>query len=227
MVEPVFKPARRPGRMLVIVAVLVIAVVVIGVGIYGLLRGPDNRPTTHPSTHGGAAGPAATIPSQLGASPSPVRATTDPELFARRVAVAVFAWDTITGYAPSDYIQTLVNVGDPSGNETPGLAADLTDYLPTATAWAQLRQYDTRQWLTISTATIPSSWAQALQQGKATLLPGTTAYTITGIRHRAGVWDGSPVTSAEQVSFTIFETCQPTYPTCRLLRLSQLDNPLR
>lgn len=59
-----------------------------------------------------------------------------------------------------------------------------------------------------------------------TLPAGTTAYTITGTRHRAGVWDGRRVTTTGRVSFTVFETCQPTYPTCRLLRLSQLDNPL-
>ncbi|CEP26440.1 Protein of unknown function [Propionibacterium freudenreichii subsp. freudenreichii] len=34
------------------------------------------------------------------------------------------------------------------------------------------------------------------------------------------------MTTAEPVSFTVFETCQPTFPTCRLLRLSQLGTPL-
>lgn len=171
-------------------------------------------------------GSAVTGAATPGASPAPVASTSDPERFARGVAVAVFTWDTAGGYTPSDYMQQVVNVGDPSGNETPGLAADLADYLPNTAAWAQLRQYETRQWLTIDTAVVPSSWKQALQQGKATLLPGTTAYTITGTRHRSGMWDGKPVTTAEQVSFTVFETCQPTYPSCRVLRLSQLDNPL-
>jgi hypothetical protein len=29
------------------------------------------------------------------------------------------------------------------------------------------------------------------------------------------------------VEFTVFVVCAPTYDTCHLLRLSQLDNPLR
>jgi hypothetical protein len=226
MDEPAPQPARRPRRTLVVVITgLVIAVALIGVGVYGLIRGPGTTQATQPGTTGGA-GPSVTTPATVGASPSPIPATRDPEEFARWVAAAVFGWDTATGYTPADYIQQVVNVGDPSGNETPGLAADLADYLPNTAAWAQLRTYETRQWLTIDTATVPSSWAQALQQGQATLLPGTTAYTITGTRHRAGVWDGKPVTTTGRVSFTVFETCQPTYPTCRLLRLSQLDNPL-
>jgi len=227
MDEPAPPPTRRPRRTLVVaIAAAVIAVALIGVGVYGLIHGPSTAPTAeHPGT-AGSAGPTVTAPANAGASPSPIPATRDPEEFARRVAVAVFTWDTTTGYTPSDYTQAVVDVGDPSGTETPGLAADLADYLPNTAAWTQLRTYETRQWLTIDTATVPTSWAQALQQGKATLLPGTTAYTITGTRHRAGMWDGKPITTTGRVSFTVFETCQPTYPTCRLLRLSQLDNPL-
>ena len=44
---------------------------------------------------------------------------------------------------------------------------------------------------------------------------------------RTGVWNGQPVTSEHPVAFTVFVVCAPTYPTCHLLRLSQLDNPLR
>lgn len=228
MAEPTSQPARKPRRRLVAVTVIValIAVLLVGVGIYGFLDGPGSTTTTPPNA---AASHAARVtgPAAATASPAPIPEAADPEVFARRVARAVFTWDTTTGYGPSDYIQAVIDVGDPSGNETPGLAADLADYLPTRTAWAQLRQYETRQWLSIDTATVPTAWAQALQQGRATLLPGTTAYTITGTRHRAGVWNGTPVTTTEHVSFTIFETCQPTYLSCRLLRLSQLDNPLR
>lgn len=230
MDEPAPPSASRSGRLprrtlVVVIVALVIAVALIGVGVYGLVHGPGTTQATQPGTTGGT-GPSVTAPASVGASPSPIPATSDPEAFARRIAVAVFTWDTAAGYGPSDYIQQVVDVGDPSGNETPGLAADLADYLPNTAAWAQLRTYETRQWLTIDTATVPSTWAQALQQGQATLLPGTTAYTITGTRHRGGVWDGKPVTTVGQVSFTVFETCEPTYPTCRLLRLSQLDNPL-
>jgi len=227
MDEPASQPERRLRRRPVVVIVsLIIAVLLVGVGVYGLVRGPGTASTGTPIAPTSTA-PPLTGPTTGAASPAPITPTGDAEAFARRVALAVFAWDTATAYRPSDYIQAIVDVGDPSGNETPGLAADLADYLPNTAAWAQLRQYQTRQWLTIDTATVPSTWAQALQQGQATLLPGTTAYTITGTRHRAGVWDSEPVTTSEHVSFTVFETCQPTYSSCRLLRLSQLDNPLR
>ena len=48
-----------------------------------------------------------------------------------------------------------------------------------------------------------------------------------GTRHRDGLWNGEAVTSEHAVSFTVFIVCTPAYPTCHLLRLSQLDNPLR
>ena len=59
------------------------------------------------------------------------------------------------------------------------------------------------------------------------LAAGTTAVTIEGTRQRAGVWNGQPVASEHPVAFTVFVVCAPTYSTCHLLRLSQLDNPLR
>lgn len=226
MDEPAPQPERQPRRTLaVVIGVLVVVVLLIGVGVYGLIRSPGTELTGTP------AAPVNSAPTVTGqvvpvAPPSPIAPTSDPQEFAHRVAVAVFTWDTAAEYGPSDYMQAVLDVGDPSGQETPGLAADLADYLPNTAVWAQLRQYETSQWLTITSAVVPSTWAQALQQGQGTLLPGTTAYTITGTRHRAGVWDGKPVTTAEQVSFTIFETCRPTYTTCRILRLSQLDNPL-
>ena len=58
------------------------------------------------------------------------------------------------------------------------------------------------------------------------LLPGTTAFTVTGIRHRAGHWGENPVETDRPVAFTMFITCQPTFDHCRLLRLSRVDAPL-
>ena len=51
--------------------------------------------------------------------------------------------------------------------------------------------------------------------------PGTCDF------QRQRVWNGQPVTSQHEVAFTVFVVCAPTYLTCHLLRLSQLDNPLR
>ena len=40
--------------------------------------------------------------------------------------------------------------------EADALAGDVRAYLPSPQAWAELRQYQTRQWLTIDTAVIPA-----------------------------------------------------------------------
>ena len=104
----------------------------------------------------------------------------------------------------------------------------MATYLPNRDAWIELRQYATSQHLTIDTAYVPDAWADAIEQAQSgQLAPGTVAVTIEGTRHREGVWNGQPVTSQHEVAFTVFVVCAPTYSTCRLLRLSQLDNPLR
>lgn len=152
----------------------------------------------------------------------------DPETFAQGVASTLFAWDTASGLWPLDYTSTILAVGDPSGDEQAGLASDVAAYLPTRDAWIELRQYATRQHLTINTTYVPDAWSEAVAQAQpGQLAAGTTAVTIEGTRHRAGVWNGQPVTSEHPVAFTMFVVCAPTYPTCHLLRLSQLDNPLR
>lgn len=151
----------------------------------------------------------------------------DPEAFARLVAQAIFTWDTTAVVPLADYTSRLIAVADPTGESSPGLVADLTGYLPTATAWDELRMYSTRQWLKITSVKVPSQWPQAMEQaGPDSLLPGTTAYTITGVRHRAGVWEDKPVNSVHEVAFTIFIVCAPAYPNCHVLRLSRLGDPL-
>lgn len=152
--------------------------------------------------------------------------TSDPDAFARRVAEAIFVWDTTTLLTRTDHLERLVEVADPTGESTPGLVSDLSGYLPTPHAWAELAQHRTRQWLTTSSVTTPSTWAEARAQAGDQLLPGTTARTIHGTRHRAGMWDGEPVASEHAVAFTVFIVCGPSYPHCHLLRLSMLDTPL-
>lgn len=152
--------------------------------------------------------------------------TSDPDAFARRVAEAIFVWDTTTLITRNDHLERLIEVADPTGESTPGLVLDLSGYLPTPQAWAELAQHRTRQWLTTSSVTTPSTWAEAQAQAGDQLLPGTTARTIHGTRHRAGTWDGEPVASQHAVAFTVFIVCGPSYPHCHLLRLSMLDTPL-
>ena len=157
-----------------------------------------------------------------------MRASRDPETFAGNVAHALFTWDTTSGLMPLDYTAAVLDVGDPSGTEQAGLASDLATYLPTREAWIELRKHETHQHLTIDQADIPEAWDDAVAQAQpGQIAPGTTAFTIEGTRHRDGLWNGEPVSSEHPVSFTVFIVCAPAYPTCHLLRLSQLDNPLR
>lgn len=152
--------------------------------------------------------------------------TSDPEAFARLVAQALFEWNTATIVSRTDHIEQLVTLADPTGESTPGLVSDLDNYLPTQDAWAELARYETRQRLVIDSVTTPTKWAEAAAQAGNELLPGTTAFTIHGTRHRSGVWEGVPVASEHNVAFTVFIVCAPSYPECHLLRLSMLDKPL-
>lgn len=219
--------ARR--RLIVLLIAGLLVLVLAGIGVYGLITGPAPRPDGPDG--GNDPAPTATAPSEDGHEApelGPVAASDDPEEFARNVATAVFAWETGSGFMPLDYQAVIVDVGDPSGTEQAGLATDVASYLPTREAWTDLRQYDTSQHLEISAASVPAAWEDALSQAEpGQIAEGTTAYTIEGTRHRRGVWNDEPVTSEHQVAFTVFVVCAPTYDTCHLLRLSELDNPLR
>ncbi len=225
------QPAEPRRRRLLIAAIAgsLALLVAIGVGLYGLVRGPgDSTPSPSPS---GTAGVAPTSPGSSPAAPTRPPVTSDAEKFARAVATALFTWDTLSGAAAADYAQVLSDAADDS--EADALASDVRAYLPTADAWAQLTTYQTRQWLTIATATVPEAWTTAEAQAAPGQLPrGATAYTITGTRHRTGVWGTEPVEASRPVSFTVFIACAPPAPEfranlCRVLRLSELDHPLR
>lgn len=220
---------RFPRRlMIILIASAAVLAVLVGVGLYGLLLAPRSNPSPGRSNAGDPPTSSTSAPSPGASTPPVIRESDDPEAFARALATALFTWDTATEFGPTDYAQVLVDVGDPSGNETAGLASDVRTYLPTADAWAQLRTMQTRQWLDISEVFVPDEWATALEQASdGQILPGTVAYTITGIRQREGINGTEPVTSSHDVAFTVFITCEPTFDTCKALRLSELDNPLR
>lgn len=219
---------RFPRRlMIILIASAAVLAVLVGVGLYGLLLAPRSEPSP-PASVGDPSSASTSTPSPTSSAPPTIAESDDPEAFARTLATALFTWDTATDFGPTDYAQVLVDVGDPSGNETAGLASDVRTYLPTADAWAQLRTMQTRQWLDISEVFVPDEWATALEQASdGQILPGTVAYTITGIRQREGINGTEPVTSSHDVAFTVFITCEPTFDTCKALRLSELDNPLR
>lgn len=228
-------PTARHRRTMLIAVIAggLILLILVGVGVYGLIRGPQ------PADPGDAVpsdSPTATRPADTPSGPEPVVAVGGPEAFAAAVAEALFTWNTTSGYGPADYAQMLADVT--ADEEADAAASDVRAYLSTPEAWAQLRTHQTRQWLTIDTNEIPAMWEDAVAQAAPGQIPdGTTAYTITGTRHRTGYWGTDPITTTHPVAFTVFLTCtreqsaspsaDPITETCALLRLSQLDNPLR
>lgn len=231
METPDFTDRGSRRRLVAVLAAVVAVVVLAGVGVYGLVTG---APTTHDTGSNGGTepGPVVTAPDKPVPSATPqlpiVRASADPESFARNVAITLFSWDTASGFMPLDYTSVVLAVGDPSGVEQAGLASDIATYLPNRQAWIELRQYATAQRLEIEDAYVPDAWDTAVEQAQpGQLADGTVAYTIEGTRHRTGVWNDEEVTSEHPVTFTVFLVCAPTYDTCHLLRLSQLDNPLQ
>lgn len=226
MKTPADSRARR--RLITLIATGTALVVLVAFGVYGLLTGPA-KPSSEPSPPAPSA-PEADTPGAARAPSQPtvpaVRGSRDPQTFAGNVALALFTWDTTTGLMPLDYTSALLDVGDPTGQEQAGLAADIATYLPTRDAWSDLRQYATTQTLTINSIQIPGSWHEAVEQARhGQLPPGAVAYTIHGTRQRDGVWNGAPTSAKRDVAFTVFIACPPD-ETCHLLRLSGLDTPL-
>jgi hypothetical protein len=223
--------ALRPRRRLVLFLSIGFGVLaaLVGVGLYGLVLAPSpSTPTTEVEPPAPAASNVSPKPSASSATLPPIRSTSDAEAFAREAAGALVNWDSATDFDPADYAQVIVDAGDPSGIETAGLASDVRTYLPTAEAWLTLRSYGTRQWLTIDEAFVPASWSDAIDQATpGQLLPGTIAYTITGTRHRAGIVGTQAQETSRPIAFTLFIACEPSFDECRLLRLSEVDNPLR
>src|SRR5690625_3962500 len=220
--------ARR--RIVVLIAATAVLLLLAGLGVYGLVRGPQPATVSDSPTAatGPQAFPTASSDSTGASAPPTVTASDDPETFARNVAEALFAWDTASGFMPLDYTSVILAFGDPTGAEQAGLASDIASYLPNREAWTELRQYATAQHLTIDNLFVPDDWDTAVAQAQPSqLAPGTIAYTIEGTRHREGLWNDEEVTSEHSVAFTMFLICAPTYDTCHLLRMSQLDNPLQ
>lgn len=218
---------RRKRLIITLATTGLIIVILAAVGIYGLVTGPNTDtapPPTSPATP--------TIPNAGGDAPQADRLpslpkTNDPEVYVQAVAQALFDWDTFTLLTPTDHRSVLIEDADPTGTETPGLLTDLDGYFPSTTTWRDLAEYRTQQHLEIEDVFIPDQWAEAVTASGGQISDGTYAYTVEGIRHREGVWYDDPVTSAHPVAFTVFVSCAPVFDRCQVLRLSELDNPLR
>lgn len=213
---------HRSSRVLLAIVIVVTLGAAIGVGVYGLFLAPKEAVDTSSATPLPSATRTATP------APSTPASLTDPEAFARWAASALFDWDTAT-MNPYDVTDTLMAVADPTGEgEGAGLANDIGNYLPDAATWVKLRGYATRQWLDIETVTIPDVWDQAVADAApGQILPGTTAFTITGTRHREGVYEKQATSYSDTVAFTLFVTCAPSFAECHLMRLSLPGEPLK
>jgi len=202
--------------------------VAIAGGIYGLVRGPSGtnaKPLDDRSVHVEVVGKPADPVDTLQERSLPH--TTGPIAYARAVAESLFDWDTGAGFLPTDYTAAVLADADPSGEETPGLLDDAATYLPTVGQWLDLGAMKVVQSIEIEDAYVPDSWGAAVEHAHGHLRPGTAAVTITGSRLRSGVWNGELAESSYPVSFTVFVACQPSFERCHVLRLSQLDNPIR
>jgi hypothetical protein len=188
------------------------------------------RPPTQPSVRPDAIEQATTFSAPPPASePSPSTRprpdTAEPVRHARSVAVELFSWNTRL-HSRAGRVQQVLRHADPSGVETLGLLADLEGYLPSESAWQQLRTYDTTQRLEIHDADIPETWDEVLATYGEELLNGATAVTITGIRHRSGWWDEQEHHSQHPVALTVFLRCTEGPAGCHILRLSTLGRTL-
>lgn len=221
--------ARRLRLIISLAAAGLILAVLTGIGIYGLVAAPPTQSPgpsepTGPST---PATPSPTSPTPGTTQLEPLPETRSPERFAEAVADALFVWDTFTTFSPGDHRTVLLEAADPSGAETPGLIGDLSNFLPSDATWRDLQEYRTAQWIDIDQLYVPDQWYEAVAAADGQLADGLVAYTVEGTRHRTGVWFDEQVASEHPVAFTMFLSCPPATDRCVLLRLSQLDNPLR
>lgn len=218
---------KLPRRLVITVAVAAVAVAALaGVGIYGLLVGPPDRPEPTASPTAPEQSPQ---PGQGSGDGTlvPIAVTTDAETFARSVALALFEWDTTRTGSPVTIVEHVMAVAEPGGNEAHGLFQDVQGYLPTAQQWRQLREYETRQRLSIQALFVPESWAGIIADPANGIGEGVVAVTVDGIRVREGGWHGQETVKEFPVSFTLFLSCAPEADRCFLLRLSALDLALR
>lgn len=216
---------KRPARTILVAGLIVLGLALTGVAAYGFIRTADDTPaSTDPAPPNTPAPPGGSTARSDSAGLPKFTATGDPEEFAVSVAHGLLSWDTSDGHLPIAYMEAVLTV---AADEKDGLFSDLAGYYPMQNAWLDLRQYETRQHLTVDRVFVPEAWEKATEQAqKGQLAPGTVAYTVEGTRHRAGVWHEEPTESAHPVAFTVFLVCEPSYDACRLLRLSRINEPL-
>ncbi|MGR0221560.1 hypothetical protein [Agromyces sp. ZXT2-6] len=140
------------------------------------------------------------------------------------MARALFTWDTRHPGGVSEWAQTLVDAAD--ADEASAVAADVRNYLPGPEYWGRLGDYGTRQRIEVESVVVPSTWWTAIAQAAPGQLPAdAAAFTIVGVRQRAGTWGEQEMRTSRRISFTVFIAC-PAVDPCVLLRISRPDSPL-
>ena len=201
------------GRIAVVVSIFVAVTVIVVAGV-GLRSGPRPGPSAPPRPAGSAA------------EPTPSGRPGCPPDSARRLAYRLFSWDS-AAESRQAVLRRIATSADDSGRETPGLLADLAQYVPEEDVWDELATYRTRQTLRFVSLTTPSTWRDREAVLHARLGAGTTAFTVRGVRTRSGFLPAAVATSSsDPVTFTMFVRCSRGASAYRLLRLSQLDHPL-
>lgn len=210
--------------LIVAVCAAVVLTLLVGVGVYGLVLGPQQSASPAPAIRTVEPSPSVTL---LRTDELPrIAVSGDPVVYARSVASALFSWDTASDHGRREYLDVLISEAPTDGAEVDGLIADLEGYFPTAEQWGKLREYRTRQYLSIAEAGVPEGWERIVQDARDRVAEGTVAVTVRGTRHRAGVWEDVATTSEHGVAFTVFVSCTAGVDRCRLLRLSGLGTPL-
>ena len=214
--------ANRRRLVIAIICGAVVLVVLVIIGVFGLLRGPADTGQAETPAPTASTSPATPEPTAV---PETSLVSSDPDEFARMVALALFNWDTQADADLTDWAQVLVDVADV--DQGPAVASDVRAYLPAPEIWDRLRSYGTRQWLDIKSITVPKAWATALEQAEpGQIPPGGGAFTVDGTRNRTGIYDSEVMRTNHEVAFTIFVNCPGDEP-CTLRRLSRVDEPLR
>ncbi|MET4639609.1 hypothetical protein [Mycetocola sp. 2940] len=212
---------HRRCLLIAIAGITITMMAIVVVGVLGLMRGPSTATQPESSEHETSRSTTYQRPDR----PRPLLITLDAELFARSISHGLFNWDTRYVGGPSPWAQVLVDVADPG--EGPAVASDIRRFLPVTEMWEQLADYGTRQWLEVKSLDVPDAWSTALRQAAPGQIPqGASAFTIVGTAHREGTWGTDIIRTERDVTFTVFVRCPGAEP-CTLLRLSQLDKPLK
>jgi hypothetical protein len=210
-----------PGRGVLVRRIVVAAVVVAGIIAFPVGRpGSERATTSEPASTGASESsrPSASAPATP--PPSSVADTASKaEAFTRDIADIVLTWDTVSGPDLTTVRGELLALADPTGEETPGLLADLDVYLPTTASWRYLESLGARQRVDLGQVAVPTGWTSSVA-GEPDLAE-TYAVNVEGTREREATAAGLTDRTSRPVRFTVFVRCPDDGP-CALLRLGRL-----